>query len=369
LTLESDIVSDFKERCEYYIDSLKKYDKENNTKINFDLMIKRISIIVNGITKCLEEFLSGDIKSAYDVFNDIFSSSTINKHIRRITIPLYDVCNEKRPLFRVRKSDAPLTDRTDIFHIPFTKRYNVNAQRYSVAGLPCLYLGASLYVCWLEMNKPDFDKLYLSSFISYDKRPKILNFSPNLLNDPIAGILEGDELEKANWIKASYFILWPLIISCSYIKKNQNASFIQEYIIPNILMQWISRRSNSPIAGIAYYSTRMHNANKTHRSINVVLPPKATYKQIIAQEYCPRLQALFHFTPPVSWQVLKTLDYQFVGERTPDQANAATFLQRKEKQTGISNFYEDIVELYPLTDFYKLEVCIDRLFEYSTISC
>ncbi|EBG6161792.1 hypothetical protein IIG59_004258, partial [Salmonella enterica] len=125
LTLESDIVSDFKERCEYYIDSLKKYDKENNTKINFDLMIKRISIIVNGITKCLEEFLSGDIKSAYDVFNDIFSSSTINKHIRRITIPLYDVCNEKRPLFRVRKSDAPLTDRTDIFHIPFTKRYNV----------------------------------------------------------------------------------------------------------------------------------------------------------------------------------------------------------------------------------------------------
>ncbi|EAU6370564.1 hypothetical protein EHA56_22980, partial [Salmonella enterica] len=96
---------------------------------------------------------------------------------------------------------------------------------------------------------------------------------------------------------------------------------------------------------------------------------KATYKQIIAQEYCPRLQALFHFTPPVSWQVLKTLDYQFVGERTPDQANAATFLQRKEKQTGISNFYEDIVELYPLTDFYKLEVCIDRLFEYSTISC
>lgn len=85
------------------------------------------------------------------------------------------------------------------------------------------------------------------------------------------------------------------------------------------------------------------------------------------QEYCPRLKGLFEFTPPVSWQVLKTLDYQFVGERTPEQVNAAKFLKRKERLSGISNFYEDIVKLYPLTDFYKLEVCIDQLFDYDRI--
>lgn len=32
LTLESDIVSDFKERCEYYIDSLKKLTKKTIPK-------------------------------------------------------------------------------------------------------------------------------------------------------------------------------------------------------------------------------------------------------------------------------------------------------------------------------------------------
>lgn len=368
ITLSSDIVSDFKKRCEYYIETLMGYDKENESDINFNLLIKRVSLIASCITKCLEEFLSGDIKSAYDAFDKTFSSDNINRHIQRITIPLNEICNENNPLFRVRKSDTPLYDREDIFHIPFTKRHNVSAQRYSVAGLPCLYLGKSLYVCWQEMNKPDFDKLYLSSFISYDKKSKILNFSPQILNDPTAGLLDDEkELKASNWSKASYLILWPLILSCGYIKKNNNAPFIQEYIIPNLLMQWISRRVNSPIVGISYYSTRMPNANKTHRSINVVLPPKATYRQTIIQEYCPRLKGLFEFTPPVSWQVLKTLDYQFVGERTPEQANAANFLKRKERLSGISNFYEDIVKLYPLTDFYKLEVCIDRLFDYDKI--
>ncbi|MFW8247620.1 hypothetical protein ACOIDW_27415, partial [Klebsiella pneumoniae] len=91
-----------------------------------------------------------------------FSADTINRHIQRIAIPLNDICNENKPLFRVRKSDTPLSEREEIFHIPFTERQNVSAQRYSVAGLPCLYLGTSLYVCWQEMNKPDFDKLYLS---------------------------------------------------------------------------------------------------------------------------------------------------------------------------------------------------------------
>ncbi|HEJ8043926.1 hypothetical protein JY535_15250 [Serratia marcescens] len=365
--LEKDIVTDFKNRCEHYINAIKKYEDDNDTNINFNLMIKRITRITSGITKCLEEFLSGDIKSAYDAFDETFSADVINRHIQRITIPLNYICNFEKPLFRVRKSDTPLTEREEIFHIPFTKRHNVNAQRYSVAGLPCLYLGTSLYVCWQEMNKPDFDKLYLSSFISDDDKSKILNFSPIMLNNPTAGILEGDELKNSNWSKASYFILWPLILSCSYIKNNDNASFIQEYIIPNLLMQWISRRVSSPIVGIAYYSTRMPNANKTHRSINVVLPPKATYRQTVLQEYCPRLKGLFEFTPPVSWQVLKTLDYQFVGERTPEQVNAAKFLKRKERLSGISNFYEDIVKLYPLTDFYKLEVCIDQLFDYDRI--
>ncbi|MCP6412589.1 hypothetical protein NL483_29000, partial [Klebsiella pneumoniae] len=68
----------------------------------------------------------------------------------------------------------------------------------------------------------------------------------------------------------SYLCLWPLIIACNYIKKQPDAAFNQEYIIPNILMQWISRKENSPIIGIAYRSTKITSIKHSDLAINVV---------------------------------------------------------------------------------------------------
>lgn len=365
-TPDGDIVEDFNQRCEKYINMLEEFRGTNETRLKIDLLIKRVKRIQAGITISLQEFLAGDIKKAYDNFEETFSDPLINKHIQRITIPLKEVCNDEQPLYRVRKSERPLIDREDIFHIPFSKRHLVSAQRYSVAGLPCLYLGSSLYVCWQEMNKPDFDKLYISSFISQDGKSKVLNFVPHLKISTSFKVKNDEDLTESNFIKGSYLVLWPLILSCSYIKIHESSSFTQEYIIPNLLMQWISRRGQSPISGIAYSSTRMKKSRDSKLSINVVFPPKATYRQTIQNDYCPRLSSLFEFTPPVSWQVLKTLEYQTAVDQTPEQEKAVKFLDRKERFTGIRDFDTDIIRLYPLTDFYKLEVCMDRLFDYST---
>ncbi|WP_333881204.1 hypothetical protein [Atlantibacter hermannii] len=363
---EGDIIDDFNKRCAKYINILETFKKQNKTRLKTDLLLKRVKRIQEGITISLQDFLAGDIKKAYDNFEETFSDPLINKHIQRITIPLKDICNIQQPLYRVRKSERPLIDREDIFHIPFSKRHLVSAQRYSVAGLPCLYLGSSLYVCWQEMNKPDFDKLYISSFITRDNKTKVLNFAPHLKISFSSKVKNEDEVIENNFIKSSYLVLWPLILSCSYIKSHESSSFTQEYIIPNLLMQWISRRSQSPISGIAYSSTRMKKSRESKLSINVVFPPKATYRQTIQNDYCPRLSSLFEFTPPVSWQVLKTLEYQTKSEPTPEQEKAVRFLDRKERFTGIRDFDSEIIRLYPLTDFYKLEVCMDRLFDYST---
>ena len=45
----------------------------------------------------------------------------------------------------------------EMYHIPFDMRGKVKTQRYSFPGLPCLYLGASTYACWLELNRPTID--------------------------------------------------------------------------------------------------------------------------------------------------------------------------------------------------------------------
>ncbi|EFD1677397.1 hypothetical protein FGU44_24610, partial [Escherichia coli] len=173
-TVKTDIINDFKNKCEIYFNTLNDYIEDNDNELSRRLSSKldRITRIYFGVVSSLEYFLSGDIKSSYDTFDRTFSDRFTANYIQKISIPLENICNSSRPLFRVRKSDTAVKNRNEIFHIPFSKRHLVNAQRYSVAGLPCLYLGSSLYVCWLEMDKPDFDKLYISSFISSEENSK-----------------------------------------------------------------------------------------------------------------------------------------------------------------------------------------------------
>lgn len=148
--IKGDIASDFSNRCNIYNDLLDVVIKENVNECGRYLkpFISRIKNIQTCIQKSLEEFLSGDIKSAYDVFDEVMSKEATVTQLNYISVLLKDICSKDEPLYRVRKSESALTDHEHIFHIPFSKRYLVNAQRYSVAGQPCLYLGTSLYVCW-----------------------------------------------------------------------------------------------------------------------------------------------------------------------------------------------------------------------------
>lgn len=367
-TVKTDIINDFRDKCGIYFNTLNDYVEENDNELSRRLRrrLDKMTRIYFGVVSSLEYFLSGDIKSAYDAFDRTFSDRTTSNYIQKISIPLENICNSSRPLFRVRKSDSAVKDRNDIFHIPFSKRHLVNAQRYSVAGLPCLYLGSSLYVCWLEMDKPDFDKLYISSFISSEENSKILDFTAEILYSRFYGKIDNDKMSYTT--KMSYICLMPLIYACSFAKTKSSTSFTQEYIIPNLLMQWISRRNKSNIVGIAYRSTRMIKTNHGEKSINVVLPPKVTYQQTITKDFCPKLVKMFELTPPVSWQVLKTLEYSCVPGEDDDVRSASRFLRTKERISGMQSFDDNIVNLYPLTDFYKLEKCMDNLLEYGAIA-
>lgn len=147
----NDLITDFSAKCEKFKDCLKEYIENNNDDILARRVKSRLKVIESvqeGIINCLECFLSGDIKSAYDSFEEMLEPDFVSRHIKNICIPLSEKCGNNKRLFRVRKSERPLSTRKDIFHIPFNQRHLVSAQRYSVAGLPCLYLGTSLYICW-----------------------------------------------------------------------------------------------------------------------------------------------------------------------------------------------------------------------------
>ena len=281
-----------------------------------------------------------------------------------MSVPLSVFCHPGKPLFRVRKSDQIIKERRDIFHIPFSKRYLVNAQRYSVSGLPCLYLGTSIFVCWQEMEKPDFDKLYVSSFITESgSSHRILNLGYNLrsaLNiNTLAWLLDNDTEGTMNRV-ISNLISWPLVLACNYTKQHKNSSFNPEYIIPNLLMQWLSSNENKGIAGIAYRTTKILNQKDSDIGINIIMPPKMDNILDSGYDYCPHLLSVFKFTKPVSWQVFSTLNV-----KTDGMDEDRLIMGGPTPASGtIEDFDESLVEYYNNTSFKKVQLLIHKMMKH-----
>lgn len=122
-----------------------------------------------------------------------------------------------------------------MFHIPYNKRFLVGNQRYSISGIPCLYLGQSTYICWEELGRPN---------------PYTCNFV-GVRNQRALRLLDMTIPQSSSDSKMISII--PIILSCClYSRKNR--VFKQEYILPQLIMQAIITRKER-VWGIKYQST------------------------------------------------------------------------------------------------------------------
>lgn len=311
------LISDFAKRVECYlelIDFIRNKYPDNEIIKQVKIRTKSIIYLSDKIIETLKLFLTGNVKEAYKKFDQAITNSSMHTHLNKMTVPLTKLCNSRTPLFRVRKSECILKQREELFHIPFKNRHLVSAQRFSVSGLPCLYLGTSIFVCWQEMGKPDFDKLYISSFISDKENSNIrildlgYNLTSALRTKPgdlwysfEQGLGDDYDLNNDDFMdqindKISKLIAWPLVLACNYTKDNEHASFNKEYIIPNLLMQWISSDRNKNISGISYRSTKILNQKDSDIGINVIIPPKIENIAETNDTHCPVLKKILKVT-------------------------------------------------------------------------
>lgn len=272
------------ELSSYYTGKLKGEERKKAERI-CELILRSVELYLNGFTA-----------GAYDSFCELME-------ILRAA-PLR-VEEERFPeLFRiVGVRENKVYPGTRVFHVPYTMRSKVSAGRYSIAGCPSLYLGTSLELCSQEV-KLDLGKGWgiASRFRVHENRSEIQMLDMALRPQDFAGKGNGLISEEilTEEVRKNYLLWYPLIAACSFIRVHRDESFTVEYIVPQLLMQWVrSRMTGTGLIGLRYFSCVSVRA--AHMGFNYIFP--ASGRMISGDRpYCPVLTHFFDMTDPVFLQ-------------------------------------------------------------------
>jgi hypothetical protein len=265
------------------------------------------------------------------------------------------------PLYRIRsdRSEFSIPSRGDIFHVPFEKRRLVSNQRYSISGLPCLYLGSSLWICWEELGRPPLDSIWASRFrIVKPVRVLDFQFPPHHVwrifeahskGTPNASDRSSEEKLKERFNQdflRAYLICWPLIAACSIRQERRSGSFVPEYIVPQLLLQWVAQGGR--VDGIRYFSARMPS-----QGIHILAHSNCVFpvRTISFKGHCAELTKEFALTEPLSWEALTAINFGPPPVITNKSSNNFSFIQMNK----------DLVLGYSQTAFSEVETKLEQV--------
>ncbi|EJR26682.1 hypothetical protein [Bacillus cereus] len=292
------------------------------------------------IINSIDEYYKGFPEKAYYNFKNglernIKNSAYFTNNITRLT--------KKTFFYKMRIGTDHTFSSKDMLHIPFQLRGIVGTNRYSIPGLPCVYLGSSPLTCWEELNKPDLNTTQTSLFESENINYLDISKTPA---DFIEELIQnyGDRYKSMAGIThdiTAYVILWPLIAACSIRVKNKNDTFKPEYIIPQLLLQFI--RDSDDIDGVSYFSTKIDKYTPKTSELyrNFAFP----VQKVEEEGLCPILQKKFSITNAVPWKMFELY-------KDSDFCLSTDIWERKQVEI---EFIDRMRIFYSYTDFYKLE--------------
>lgn len=214
-----------------------------------------------------DEFIVSDINKSFAFrgmsnFKECMSIYENNTEIQNN----YDKMNEPPLNFFKARDSVKKIERKDMLHIPFNSRGLVATQRFSMPGIPCSYFATSSLGCWLEMNMPNKDTFWISSF-SLNKELKVLNLciQQHQINGSCSLIKKQEEFDLA----MQEIKIWPLVCATSFSVLEKNRNFKSEYIISQLIMQCLKEFG---IDAIAYNSKKMVDFYAYPQCVNLAIP-------------------------------------------------------------------------------------------------
>lgn len=271
----TDFIADYSKR---YISDLKN-TKNGRIKLRnssvYDKIVyqaKNIEETFNTIIEIINDVNVSQYSKAEDKINKLFENYENNYIITGINgLKKYNV-----ELYRVREKIEKPNEQIcnlDLFHVPVTKRNIIKNERFSISGQPCLYLSTELNIAWKESGFPlsFYYSKYEYDYKKDEKEPWKFLFIPNLSEYENIFILELLNNEEHLAILCKYLRTFPIMFACSIISRNKVCSFKEEYIFPQLVMQWV-RRNIDKIKGIIYFSCVDDDSLMKYHGYNIVLP-------------------------------------------------------------------------------------------------
>ncbi|MCQ2146438.1 MAG: hypothetical protein MJZ16_02875 [Bacteroidales bacterium] len=198
-------------------------------------------------------------------------------------------------------------DEKGMFHITMSLRGIVKTQRYSVPGYPSLYMGVRVFGCWEELGRPNLSNSLVSRLVNKEEFYVLdLRIPDRSAWDVVRG-------KRSVKLPKQTIVLFPLVIACTFRQKSTSAVFKHEYIIPQLLFQYVKeygykknknrQKDDREIYGIKYTSVHVDEAGRNGKNEfckstgafdNYVIPVID-----IKHDYCERLAEAFSITKPI----------------------------------------------------------------------
>ncbi|MDO7851595.1 RES domain-containing protein [Hymenobacter convexus] len=298
-------------------------------------LLDDVRALVDGLIQAVKCHYSGSLREANESFDAALSKIDFIRRTSVETIPA-----TAQVFYRARQSAGRRFTRKDIFHNPFENRHLVATSRYSIPGLPALYLGSSVYVCWEEFSQHPFKDLYFSRYeaqrdLRVVKIERLFQFLARLA-------VNWKSNERSMDLLTRYILLFPLFIACSIKTQHPVGNFKPEYIVPQLLLQYVTKHKE--VDGIMFPSTKV-NYDNLHLvpAYNYVFPVRTTYNK---SGFCPDLEATFYLTEPTSTELEALLNHSASYPLKSDG-----WAEMKQTITLV----EGVKSEYPITSFGTME--------------
>lgn len=326
------------------LETLPNDNKQSYFTIRADM--ERIKRVTGLLLKTITYYLNGFPAKSFAVFETAMQllSQTPLRVYQKSVFEMFDDSNSYNlNLFRaVKVGDNKPYPRCRVFHTPYNLRSKVSTNRYSIAGYPSLYLGTSLELCCKEINVDPNKELTIASLFKLERSIEYTNTNVRVIelglkpqdflnlrnnNETHRRYISNDLIKDCN-VRSAFLLWYPLIAACSFIRTNKSDPFAAEYIIPQLLMQWVRSEIDQSgygdydqLIGIRYFSCASVRASDM--GFNYVFP---TSGQRLSSElpFCSVLSRAFRLTKPVylhdydnisncEWDLLQSNDIDYIS--------------------------------------------------------